>query len=203
MKVSVLIACHGGIEWANLAWSRAYPSAFRQADECLVSYLRSGTIAQARNLAAMEASGEWLVFLDADDELEHGYVSALRDHLERYPEPTQLLVPRVSYIQAGYRQAPKYWHHGQADGLRSGNWLVIGTAVHRDVFDAAGGFREWPVYEDWDLWLRCQSRGAARPVKVPDMVYLAHVSAASRNKALPIEERNRIHREIHADNFPA
>lgn len=200
MSVSVIIACHGDIAWANLAWSRAYPSAFSQSSECLVVYEREGSVATARNKGAMEATGEWLVFLDADDELEVGYIDALQAALAVDPDPHQLLAPRVSYVESGYKQTPKYWHHGVND-IREGNWMVIGTAVHRDTFDRAGGFREWPVYEDWDLWIRCHLQADARPVRVPEMVYVAHVGQHSRNRSLPMVERNKVHAEIVAANF--
>lgn len=198
--VSVLISCFGHTDWANLAWSRAYPSAFRQADECLVVHKKNGTLCEARNEAAEAASGDWLVFLDADDELDPGYVSALKAQLEVDESPTQLCAPRVSYIESGYRQAPKYLPLGQ-DDIREGNWLVIGTAVHRATFGLAGGFREWPIYEDWDLWQRCHLRASAKPVKVPDMVYVAHVSHHSRNRAPSPETQSRVFRDIRLANY--
>lgn len=198
--VSVVIACYGHQDWADLAWSRAYPSAFRQADECLVVYLKKGNLAEARNLAATSASGDWLVFLDADDELDPGYVSALKTQLVQDDSPRQLCAPRISYVESGYRQAPKYLPLGQ-DDIRDGNWMVIGTAVHRATFDAAGGFRDWPLYEDWDLWQRCHLRAAARPVKVPDMVYVAHVNHASRNRGPSPELQASVFRDIRAANY--
>lgn len=199
-SVSVLICCHGHLDWANLAWDRAYPSAFKQADECLVVYSKNGTLAEARNAAAMEAKGDWLVFLDADDELEVGYVDALKAQLQLDPAPEQLCAPRISYVESGYKQAPKYLPLGQND-IREGNWLVIGTAVHRATFDLAGGFREWPLYEDWDLWQRCHLRAEARPVKVPGMVYVAHVSHQSRNRGPSPALQSETYHAIRASNY--
>lgn len=85
--------------------------------------------------------------------------------------------------------------------LRLGNWLVIGTLVQRQVFVEVGGFREWPLYEDWCLWQRCWKAGA-EPVKVPDAVYVARVRGASRNRQPSRAEKLRIHGEIVAANFP-
>jgi hypothetical protein len=59
-----------------------------------------------------------------------------------------------------------------------GNWLVIGCVARTDLLREVGGFRDFPVYEDWDLWLRCWLAGAtfersrrrlpgARPARLP------------------------------------
>lgn len=202
VNVSVIIGCHGATDWADIAWSRAYPSAIGQgANEVLVSFEKNGTIASARNAGAAESKGEWLIFLDADDELAPGYIAAMFSASMREGNEA-LLAPAVSYCVLGYPpQDPKFWTNGYADRLISGNWLLIGTAVHRSVFEKAGGFHEWPIYEDWDLWLRCLAVGAY-PVKVPEAVYLAHVNSDSRNKRLRHDERVAIHHDILRANHP-
>lgn len=110
-----------------------------------------------------------------------------------------LLTPAVEYVaRRGQRKRPMIWPEMD---LRLGNWLVIGTLVQRQVFVEVGGFREWPLYEDWCLWQRCWKAGA-EPVKVPDAVYVARVRGASRNRQPSRAEKLRIHGEIVAANFP-
>lgn len=205
MNISILICAYGAPEWADLAWSRAYPSTLSQgARESLVIYRKDATLAQVRNLGAQEAVGDWLLFLDADDELANGYVTALEQAQLRFAEKTgsqhgALLTPRVSYQQYGQPREPaKFWPE---QDIRDGNWMVIGTALHRTIFMRAGGFREWPVYEDWCLFQRCYKVGAL-PIRVPEAIYVAHVSSYSRNRTLPQAERTRIHHEIRWANFP-
>lgn len=207
MNVSIVIGCHGPVEWADLAWSRAYPSTLGQGGrEALVSYLKDGTLAQARNAGAAAAQGDWLLFLDADDELAPGYVTAMRDKCAIATQSTQeipakvLLTPQVQYVVGGAKADPKFWP--ECD-IRDGNWMVIGTMISRRLFDRIGGFHEWPIYEDWCLWQRAMQQGAV-PVKVPQAVYVAHVGANSRNRQkLRADERTRIHHEIRQANYPS
>ena len=83
-SVSIVIATCGSDDWSDLAWSRAYPSADAQEGrgEIVVEHYPDLTVSAARNAAAAHASGDVLVFLDADDELAPGYLTALRPLLE-------------------------------------------------------------------------------------------------------------------------
>ena len=93
--ISVVIATYGTNEWSRLAYDRALPSAETQdADEVRVAHDQDGTCATSRNRGASDASGDWLLFLDADDEFAPGYVGAMRRALER-AAPTALLTPAV------------------------------------------------------------------------------------------------------------
>ena len=58
--------------------------------------------------------------------------------------------------------------------------MVIGTLVKRENFLQLGGFRELPMYEDWDLWIRCIANGST-PNPVPRAVYHVFVNCNSRN----------------------
>ena len=80
--------------------------------------------------------------------------------------------------------------------------MVIGTLVQRAVFEEVGGFREWPIYEDWCLWQRCWLRGA-EPVEVPDAHYIARIMPSSRNRGPSRALKLKYHREISQANFPA
>lgn len=194
VNVSVVIATHGSDEWKDAAWSFAYPSAVAQDPwEVIVRHHPDGTLAKVRNFAASDATGEWLCFLDADDRLGDGYLGAmavaLGEAFERglAPEygkpfryqPCVLFVPAVQYVEDGACLGdPEIPSWGRP--LIEVNCAVIGTLIPRDLFFDVGGFREFPMYEDWDLWLRAVVAGA-RLVPVPDAVYCATRTAAGRN----------------------
>lgn len=184
MKLSVIVASYGDDSWLGLAETRACPSACAQEPhEVIVLHGTGGTsLAQTRNEAASRATGDWLVFLDADDELAPGYMGAMERALERHSVPADvLLTPAVEYVPQGRRprQAARIWPRKE---LREGNWIVIGTVLPRELFERVGGFREWPLYEDWCLWQRCELAGA-EIVEVPRAVYVAYADAHSRNRA--------------------
>lgn len=174
MTFTIVIASHGHERWKNLALRRAYPSAGNQGMEVLVEHDPDGTRAEVRNRLLERASGEWIITLDADDELAPGYVDAMSEAARE----TSLLTPAISFVRKGRKECPKFMP--EVD-LAEGNWMVVGTAAPRDLMLEVGGWRtfigsgvlnEW---DDWDMWIRCVRAGAGI-VKVPDAVYIAHVS---------------------------
>lgn len=72
-------------------------------------------------------------------------------------------------------------HTCEADCLRDGNWLVVGSVARTSLLLEVGGWRDWPLFEDWDLWARCWLAGATFEA-VPAAVYRAHASGNSRNR---------------------
>lgn len=183
MSVSILIGTFGEQSWAEAAWSHAYPSA-NDADEVLVRHLPEGTLAQVRNRLAAEATSDWLCFLDADDDLAHGYVDAMTEVFTTLDDEFWLLAPAVSYVRHDL-VIPGMRVQGLPAIPNKGRWpdmneCVIGTLVARELFLEVGGFRELPSLEDYDLWLRCVKAGA-RIVHVPGAVYQATVRDRSRN----------------------
>lgn len=199
MNVSVLVCTYGDRVWSDRAQEAAKSA--QDADETIVLHEDDATLAEVRNHAAAAAASDWLCFLDADDELAPGYLAAMHSTFERLqigdvqtesgPRPSRnaqlaplcLLVPAVEYrhpswvrIAGGPPRIPD-WDRLLIDL----NCAVIGTLVRRDLFHVVGGFREWQMYEDWDIWLRCV-RAGARLIPVPSAVYCACVSPASRNQ---------------------
>lgn len=180
-----MIATHGDESWHKLAWERAWPSARNQGAEVLIDHVPDATRAQVRNRLVKEASGDWIITLDADDELDPGYVTAMEETAKR----NCLLTPRVSYVRNGRGEMARFWP--ECD-LKDGNWMVVGTAAPRDLMLAVGGWRTFTgsgvlnEWDDWDLWIRCVKAGAGI-VKVPDAVYVAHVRNSphhSRTRAM-------------------
>lgn len=201
MNVSIVVATFGSEEWAAEGHrtsdrARASAGAFSVVNVHLVD----GTLAEARNLGAEDASGDWLCFLDADDDLGPGYLEAMERAFLLSSKEKALLAPAVAYV--GRRGQRKPARIPPKVDLRHGNWLVIGTLVQREVFIEVGGFREWPIYEDWCLWQRCWKAGA-EPVEVPEAHYVARVRPESRNRGPSRAMKLRYHHEIAAANFPA
>lgn len=198
MDVTVVIASHGSRTWLDLGAQRAAASAFAQG--CPVIYVHGLTLHDARNAALEQVRTEFVVHLDADDELEAGYVEALsagtcdlRAPAVRYVSGPRAAAPYVPKV-AGHR------HACTADCLRDGNWLVVGAMARTDLLREVGGWRDWPCYEDWDLFQRAWLAGATIEA-IPAAVYRAHVSPGSRNRAPAMELKNAVHHEIVAANL--
>lgn len=199
MEVSVVTGTFGDAAiWGKLAQERAGASV---PEGVPWIHVHAQTLAKARNAGLERVETEWVVFLDADDELEPAYLEILASG------SADLRAPAVRYVQdgraAGARMPRVAGHrHGcTADCLPSGNWLVIGTWAPVPLLRHLGGFNEYRWSEDWDLWIRCWKAGAIIE-PIPEAVYRAHVRRDSRNRGPDREFKDREHWLIHKANFP-
>ena len=181
---TVIIATYGDDSWAQMAAGDAMASCVDQGVDVILSH--EGTLAEARNRGAARARTEWLIYLDADDRLAPGYVSALMG------ASGDLRAPAVSYVHPSGAELPQCLAGRDIERM---NPCVIGTAIRAQMFRDLGGFREWPAWEDWCLWLRAYRRGA-QIVHVPSAVYLATVRPGSRNAA--VTDPRGLHKAIRA-----
>ena len=189
MDVTVIVATYGDRAY----WDSLAERAMASAGAATTLRYHGESIHQARNQAAEYADSEWLCFLDADDELAPGYLEAM----ER--ATGDLRAPLVRYVRKG-RPGPAHIPRG-TDNMADGNRLVIGTLVRRAMFCEVGGFRDWPFYEDFDLWQRCWLVGAVIEF-VHDAVYCAHVRPDSRNRTPSRDEKLVVHHAIRRANMP-
>jgi cellulose synthase/poly-beta-1,6-N-acetylglucosamine synthase-like glycosyltransferase len=200
LDATVVVATFGEDHWRRLAATRAIPSA-RTMDVPVV-HAHADTLHNARNSGLGWVKTEWVIYLDADDELEPGYIDAMA------AGTADLRAPAVRYVHPGGRigrpampRVAGHTHACDATCLPAGNWLVIGTCVRADMLRQVGGW--WPetLYEDWSLWLRCYKAGATFEA-APKAVYRAHIRPSSRNRSRGMAERNRVHHEIIASVYP-
>ncbi len=197
MGVTVCIGTYGDESWIATA-QRAIRSAETQAP---VIHRHSDTLANARNEALGEVETEWVVHLDADDELEPGYIEALNQGT------ADLRAPAVRYIRGGGASMPRvprvagHRHACTAECLSEGNFICVGALAPTALLREVGGWREYPWSEDWDAWLRCWRAGATVE-SIPSAVYRAHVRRDSRNRAPDPAFKNKVHWDIHRANFP-
>lgn len=183
--------------WQELANTRALPSARALGAPTVHVHRSQGTLAQARNAALAHVDTEWVAFLDADDELDPGYLDAMA------AVDGDVRAPAVCYVTPraprGRPKMPRVSGHKHActgDCLPAGNWVVIGALARASLVRQVGGFREWPVYEDWDLWLRMWLAGA-RVAPVDRAIYRAHYRPDSRNRGGDPQDRVAVHWQIH------
>lgn len=197
MDVTVCVGTFGSAQWSFLARERAIPSAV--ALDVPVIHRHASTLHEARNDALSVVPTEWVCFLDADDELEPGYF----DHMAQ--GTADLRAPSVRYVKNRHHATPRiprvsgHKHTCTADCLEWGNWLCVGTVAPTELLHDVGGWRDYPVYEDFDLWVRCWKAGATIEA-IPRAIYRAHVRPDSRNRSGSQQERNEVHRRIAVDN---
>lgn len=178
--VDVVIASYGPIEQWEALIARAVNSACSQSVEPAHVWQLHDPVGNdlsfVRNQATKESTAEWLIFLDADDELGGDYIRSMLEADGDIRQPSTLGVH-----PDGHEDDYPVLIPPNPGGLLVSNHLVIGSMIRRSLFEQVGGFREGlPALEDWDLWIRCHLVGAVVGT-APEAVYRVHVRPASRN----------------------
>lgn len=145
-------------------------------------------VSSARNTGIRHAAGDLVMFLDADDLMEPGCVSARVTLLAATPEARLLLGSYVLQTPGGERTDRK--HRGAPkplialDDMLGGDYCVgqSGMLVWRGLFARVGGFD--PLLsscEDWDWQIRALANGPAVFDPIGRVVYRQVPGSASRN----------------------
>lgn len=186
--VTVVIATFGPDykTWDDLA-QRARKSVARQTMHPKIVRSHMDTLQEARNIGAVQANTEYLIFLDADDELDRHYVEAMLAAEGSIRRPATLGV--VEGIEDDYPVMIP------ARNLYETNYIVIGAMIRTADFRRVGGFDDYPVAEDWALWLKMVEAGATI-TDVPDAIYRVNVQPVSRNQPVDMAVYGKTYQEI-------
>jgi len=173
--------------------------------EVLRAYNRSVTsvflknnygVSIARMVGASLAKTEWVAFLDSDDRWHRDKLLFQADFIEKYPF-YEILQSEEIWIRQGrrvnpckYHQKPEGWAWPQA--LRRCLISPSGVVLKKSLLQNLGGFREdYPVCEDFDLWLRITRFHPVGLVKEPSVIkFGGHEDQLSR--AYPALDRYRL-----------
>lgn len=145
-------------------------------------------IAGASNEGLAMATGEFLGFLDHDDELPPHALYRVASHLNLAPDLDLLYTDEDKIDANGRRFAPFFKPDWSPDLLRSMNYICHLTVIRAGLLRELGGFR--PGFEgsqDYDLVLRATER-TARIAHIPDVLYhwrALPLSAAANVEAKP------------------
>ena len=60
--------------------------------------------------------------------------------------------------------------------------------ANTEIFKKVGGFKDYPILEDWDLWIRMIQSGASVE-EVPEAIYMVNVRDDSRNKNIDLHSQ--------------
>ncbi|MEA2418255.1 MAG: hypothetical protein QOE60_461 [Thermoleophilaceae bacterium] len=124
-----------------------------------------GGAGQARNAGLEVTSAPLVAFLDADDAwLPHRLAVGVA-HLERHPEAALVAAHAFACDEAMRPSSIVHALRAPACGRVFHELLIHNVVlnpssvlVRRSALDAAGGFSELPVAQDWDTWLEIAKR---------------------------------------------
>ncbi|WP_137818625.1 glycosyltransferase family A protein [Pseudomonas sp. 2FG] len=137
--VELLVVDDGSTDGTRLVLERLlglYPGRFRAIHKA------NGGASSARNVGIRESAGDYLVFLDADDELAAGALLALGAHLAAQPQTRLVIGGHVGVWPDGKRREhlPRALPEAPLERLRAyllGKRLALSNgacAMHREVF---------------------------------------------------------------------
>ena len=176
MSVAVIIATFGDrAVWDPLA-ERALASVRAQTcqpDE--VSRVHGNSLHEARNEAIRASSTSHCIVLDADDEIHPEYIALM------ITGDGDVRIPAVQlYYEAKSRVLPPFVIRPGVS-LQNRNHVPIGAMFRRDAFDKVGGFKDYPLYEDWIIWCEMWLAGYQNFQTIPEAIYKVHSRLGSRN----------------------
>lgn len=160
----------------------------------------NGGLSAARMTGLEATSAQYVMPLDADDELGPGALAALADALDENPKAAAAWGDVEIFGAAEFRvEMPRTLDPWTLTYVNE----IPGTSMlRRSAVVDAGGWRLRGGYEDWDLWLSFVERGLGG-IYVP-VLMLRYRRTAGRMNEDSITRHAQIHehlRELHPDLF--
>jgi len=138
------------------------------------------------NNAISMSRGDYLVFMDCDDEISPNCLLELAKEIEKKPGVDFLYSDFDKIDEKGRRFDPSFWPDWSPHTLTSQMYTTHITCYRRDVVDKLGGLVEGTEgAQDWDLVLRyvTEYEGNSNVVHIPKILYHWRVTPGST--ALP------------------
>ena len=156
------------------------------ADSVVYHYQSNRGVSHARNTGIKIASGDWIAFLDSDDEWLPGKLQAQVEALNKQSDYLFCHTDEI-WMRNGKRVNPMN-KHGKSGGHIFERCLPLcvispsSVLMRKSLFEIIGWFDEsMPACEDYDYWLRFCSQYPVLYVDVPQLVkYGGHQDQLSR-----------------------
>jgi glycosyltransferase involved in cell wall biosynthesis len=162
-----------------------------------------GGQSDALNKAIARARGEWILWLNADDELAEGALADVQDALS---DENELVYGNFAWIDPGGRCVKEYVSSelGLARLLLRGCYIFSGaTFVRRDVFDRFGGYDpELAFAMDFDFLARIAGHVRAFQSRRVLAHFRIHSEAKTSSHTWPLLREDLVVRRRYAGHDP-
>ena len=148
-------------------------------------------VSHARNYGAKHATGDFFVFLDADDILVDTYIEKC---VAVFKQDSTI---KIVYSQANlFGRENKKWEIPAYENLHSfliGNCIFVTAMLKKEDFIKANGFdTELDFYEDWDLWISILKNGG-NVFQIPETLFLYRTHESLTSTSDKANNLKRIH----------
>ncbi|QTA84459.1 glycosyltransferase family 2 protein [Desulfonema magnum] len=115
-------------------------------------------LASARNTGIKQATGEYILPLDADDKIRPHYLKKASELLDNNPN-VGVVYPYAQF----FGEKDGVWEFPEFDPKRLllHNFIVACSVYRKEIWEACGGYDpEMRIgYEDWEFWIRVMKKG--------------------------------------------
>lgn len=142
-------------------------------------------VSQGRNAGIRKSQGEWILTLDADDELEPNFLEEVSKHFEYY----DIIGTDAIFLPSGRR-----FNAIPNTDFEVNNGILSCSIFKKDVWDKYNFNETIGGYEDWDFWLKAKRNGFSfGAVNIP--LVKIYERDTSRNKDA-IKKHNELLKQI-------
>ncbi len=152
-----------------------------------VIHTENGGVSAARNKGIEEASGEYILPLDADDLIMPDYLRLAIETLEKFPK-VGIVYGEAEYF--GEIAAPMILPDYSSSAILWENSIFSSAVFRKDDWVRAGKYRPEMLkgWEDWDFWLSLVELDVA-VVRLPELVLQYRVRPDSRDRSLNFHDK--------------
>jgi glycosyltransferase involved in cell wall biosynthesis len=156
---------------------------------------KNSGVAKARDMGVKNSTGKLLLFVDADDYLSLDFIQQCGKVITKcdVAYPNLLLFGEME--RPILSEAPAKLN--QKKLLSQKLDIPVTSMIFRSMYDKLGGFRDLPVFEDWDFWLRASKEHTFK--KANTLLYYRQ-KAGSRNRQ-SLEIKKRVRAQIEKDFY--
>ncbi len=166
-----------------------------------IFYLRQTNkgVSVARNFGASNSTGDYLVFLDADDLIEKTYLEKCINEFDKNQD-----VKIVYSLAKTFGREDKNWEIGSFTNLKKlliGNCIFVSAMIKKIDFENINGFdTKLDFYEDWDLWISILKDGG-NVIQIQEYLFFYRTHAdlssvsdkATKSKKIHVQNRLKIY----------
>lgn len=171
----LIVVDDGSSDGTEALVNKTYAAEISQGRIRFVRTANNG-VCKARNVGLSMAKGEWIAYLDSDNEIVPDFIETVKAAIEAHPEAAAFYA-KLEFMSS-HRIIGRAFDYDQ---LRYHNFIDLGTYVHhRSLYETEGGFDEKMTrLVDWELIVRYSAHHT--PVFI-DKVMLHYEDSGETNR---------------------